>query len=124
MRKMAGDTGGQYYSVSDANSLAEVYREIETLEKSHVGTRDFVDYEEPHLFFLAPGALLLFIEISLAATVFRRSPCASRSLTPSSGRSSARHSGSPLPRSRGWCCGSGRWRRWAGAAGRCPPPTR
>ena len=74
MRKMAGDTGGQYYSVSDANSLAEVYREIETLEKSHVGTRDFVDYEEAHLFFLAAGALLLFIEISLAATVFRRSP--------------------------------------------------
>src|SRR5437660_1038635 len=74
MRKMAGDTGGQYYSVSDANSLAEVYREIETLEKSHVGTRDFVDYEEAHLFFLAAGALLLFIEISLAATVFRRRP--------------------------------------------------
>jgi Ca-activated chloride channel homolog len=74
MRKMAEDTGGQYYSVSDANSLAEVYREIETLEKSHVGTRDFVDYEETHLFFLAAGAALLFIEIALGATLFRRSP--------------------------------------------------
>jgi Ca-activated chloride channel family protein len=74
MRKMAEDTGGQYYSVSDANSLAEVYREIETLEKSHVGSREFVDYEEAHLVFLAAGALLLFIEIALAATIFRRSP--------------------------------------------------
>jgi Ca-activated chloride channel homolog len=74
MRKMATQTGGQYYSVSDANSLAEVYREVETLEKSHVGTRDFIDYQEAHLGFLAAGALLLFVEIALAATLLRRTP--------------------------------------------------
>src|SRR5712691_5277804 len=31
MRKIAEDTGGHYYSVSDENSLAEVYREIASL---------------------------------------------------------------------------------------------
>jgi Ca-activated chloride channel family protein len=74
MRKIAEDTGGHYYSVSDENSLAEVYREIEALEKSHVGARDFVDYQEAHLGFLALGMALLFVELALAATVFRRTP--------------------------------------------------
>jgi Ca-activated chloride channel family protein len=74
MRKIAEDTGGHYYSVSDENSLAEVYREIESLEKSHVGTRDFIDYQDTHLVFLALGIALLFIELALGATVFRRTP--------------------------------------------------
>jgi Ca-activated chloride channel family protein len=74
MRKIADQTGGHYYSVSDATSLADVYREIETLEKSHVGTREFTDYEEIHLGFLFAGAVLLFLEIALAATVLRRTP--------------------------------------------------
>ena len=74
MRRIAEDTGGHYYSVSDENSLAEVYREIESLEKSHVGARDFVDYQEAHLGFLALGIAFLFAELALGATVFRRTP--------------------------------------------------
>ncbi|MGH2472093.1 MAG: vWA domain-containing protein [Candidatus Limnocylindria bacterium] len=74
MRKIAEDTGGHYYSVSNENSLAEVYRDIESLEKSHVGTRDFVDYQEAHLGLLALGVAILFAELALAATVFRRTP--------------------------------------------------
>jgi len=74
MRKIAEDTGGHYYSVSDENSLAEVYREIQSLEKSHVGTRDFIDYQEAHLGFLALGIALLFAELALGATAFRRTP--------------------------------------------------
>jgi Ca-activated chloride channel family protein len=74
MRKIADDTGGHYYSVSDENSLAEVYREIESLEKSHVGTRDFTDYQEVHLGFLLLGGALLFVELALAATALRRTP--------------------------------------------------
>jgi Ca-activated chloride channel family protein len=74
MRKIAADTGGHYYSVSDENSLAEVYREIESLEKSHVGTRDFIDYQDTHLAFLALGIAILFLELALAATAFRRTP--------------------------------------------------
>jgi Ca-activated chloride channel family protein len=74
MRKIAEDTGGHYYSVSDENSLAEVYREIESLEKSHVGTREFTDYQEAHLAFLALGLAVLFVELALGATIFRRTP--------------------------------------------------
>ena len=67
-------SGGHYYSVSDENSLAEVYREIEALEKSHVGARDFIDYQEAHLGFLVIGMAILFVELALGATVFRRTP--------------------------------------------------
>ena len=74
MRKIADDTGGHYYSVSDENSLAEVYREIEALEKSQVGTREFVDHQEAHLPFLALAVAILFAELALAASVFRRTP--------------------------------------------------
>jgi Ca-activated chloride channel homolog len=74
MRKIAEDTGGHYYSVSDENSLAEVYREIASLEKSHVGTREFTDYQETYLGFLVLGAAILFVELALAATLFRRTP--------------------------------------------------
>jgi len=74
MRKISNQTGAHYYRVSDENSLAEVYREIEALEKSHVGTREYTDYQEAHLGFLALGAALLFLEIALAATCFRRAP--------------------------------------------------
>ncbi|OLD75045.1 MAG: hypothetical protein AUI33_05810 [Ignavibacteria bacterium 13_1_40CM_2_61_4] len=74
MRRMAEQTGGHYYRASDENSLADVYREIELLEKSHVGTREYADYQEAHLGFLALGAALLFLEIALAATLFRRAP--------------------------------------------------
>jgi len=74
MRKIAEGTGGHYYSVSDENSLAQVYREIESLEKSHVGTRDFIDYQEAHLAFLAFGIAILFVELALGATAFRRTP--------------------------------------------------
>ena len=74
MRKIAEQTGGHYYSVSDENSLAQVYREIESLEKSHVGTRDFIDYQEAHLGVLALGIAILFVELALGATVFRRTP--------------------------------------------------
>jgi Ca-activated chloride channel family protein len=74
MRKIAELTGGKYYSVSDENSLAEVYREIEALEKSQVGTRDFINYQDTYLAFLVLGIALLFLELALGATVFRRTP--------------------------------------------------
>jgi Ca-activated chloride channel family protein len=74
MRKIAEDTGGHYYRVSDENSLAEVYREIESLEKSHVGTREFIDYQDAYLGVLALGIAILFAELALAATAFRRTP--------------------------------------------------
>jgi len=74
MRRISDMTGGHYYRVTDENSLADVYREIEQLEKSHVGTREFTSYDEAALPLLLLGGALLFLELALASTVFRRTP--------------------------------------------------
>jgi Ca-activated chloride channel family protein len=74
LKRISDMTGGHYYRVTDEVALADVYKEIEQLEKSHVGTRELTSYDEAALPFLLAGAILLFVEIALAATIFRRTP--------------------------------------------------
>ena len=52
----------------------DIYREIESLEKTRVGVRRSTEYSDTYLLFLVPGAVLLIIEMLLTATLFRRAP--------------------------------------------------
>ncbi len=74
MRRISAATGGQYYSAADEGTLRDVYLEIQQLERSRVGTRRQTGHADAYLLFLAPAALLLALEIVLAATAFRRAP--------------------------------------------------
>jgi Ca-activated chloride channel family protein len=74
MREMSALTGGQYYRANDEQTLREVYREIQTLEKARVGTRAFISTEDAALPFTAAGAALLVVELLFATTLFRRAP--------------------------------------------------
>lgn len=74
MRRMSELSGGQYYRASDEAALRNIYREIEALEKARVGTRGYVETSDATLPFIALGAVLLVLELLLAATVFRRTP--------------------------------------------------
>ncbi len=74
MRQMANNTGGRYFRASDESSLRQIYDEIEKLEKSKVGIREFTEYDEVHLPLLAAGAALFLLEVALVATLFRRVP--------------------------------------------------
>ena len=74
LKRIAEMNGGQYFRVSDERTLAEVYREVESLEKTRVGVRRSTEYSDIYLLFLVPGAVLLIIELLLAATLFRRVP--------------------------------------------------
>ncbi len=74
MRQMANVTGGRYFRASDESSLRQIYGEIERLEKSRVGIREFTEYDEVHLPLLAAGAALFLLEVVLVATLFRRVP--------------------------------------------------
>lgn len=74
MRRIAEMNGGQYYRVTDQTALAEVYREIEQLEKTRVGVRRSTEYSDVYLLFLVPGVVLLLSGLLLGATVFRRAP--------------------------------------------------
>ena len=74
MRRIAEMNGGQYYRVTDATAMAEVYREIEQLEKTRVGVRRSTEYSDVYLLFLVPGALVLIVALLAGSTIFRRTP--------------------------------------------------
>lgn len=75
LQRMAETASGRYYRVEDANTLANVYRQIESLERSRVGTRvvggGVQEIQLPFLL-LALGAVVL--EVMLGATLLRRVP--------------------------------------------------
>lgn len=74
MKRISAMNEGKYYRVSDATALGEVYREIESLEKTRVGVRRSTEYTDAYLLFLVPGAIFLIIELLLGATLLRRVP--------------------------------------------------
>ncbi|MBA2370801.1 MAG: VWA domain-containing protein [Chloroflexi bacterium] len=74
MRRIAEMNGGQYFRVTDETAMAEVYRQIEQLEKTRVGVRRSTEYSDIYVLFLVPGAVLLILEMLAGATVFRRAP--------------------------------------------------
>lgn len=74
MRSIAEMNGGQYYRVTEETALAEVYRQIERLEKTRLGIRRSTEYTDVYLLFLIPGVVLLIVEMLLGATAFRRAP--------------------------------------------------
>ena len=74
MKRIAEMNGGQYYRVTDGTAMAEVYREIERLEKTRIAIRRSTEYTDAYLLFLIPGVVLLIVEMLLGATAFRRAP--------------------------------------------------
>ena len=46
LKEVAEVTGGKFFRAVDTNSLTEIYKEIDLLEKTKVETENFVDYRE------------------------------------------------------------------------------
>ena len=46
LEKVASITGGKYFRATDTDSLANIYSEIDQLEKTKVEAQHFVDYRE------------------------------------------------------------------------------
>jgi Ca-activated chloride channel homolog len=74
MQQMATMTGGRYFRADDIETLREIYGGVEQLEKSRVGIHEFTGYKDAYLPPLVAGAVLLFLEIALGATLLRRAP--------------------------------------------------
>jgi Ca-activated chloride channel homolog len=67
-------TGGQYFRATDLESLKNIYKQIDEMEKSEVKVIDHSEYKELFHYFLVPGLLLLLLEVSLSNTLLRRIP--------------------------------------------------
>ena len=74
LRKIASETGGQYFRARDKLSLRNVYEQIDKLEKSEITITTLKKYEEKFVPFILAALLFLFLEIVLRFTVLRKFP--------------------------------------------------
>jgi len=74
LRKIANETGGKYFRAKDKEALKNVYSQIDQLEKSKVEITNFQRVEERFLPFVLAAIGLVFLEMLLRLTVFRRFP--------------------------------------------------
>jgi len=71
LKDIAKQTGGQYFRATNSQKLAQIYEEINKLEKTEIDEIKFTTYEEHFRpFVLIAGALLLF-EFLMRITLFR-----------------------------------------------------
>lgn len=74
LRKIAERTGGKYFRADSADTLRNIYREIDQLEKTLIDSRRHHRHQDVYHWFLA-GALLTFtLELLLGNTLWRRLP--------------------------------------------------
>jgi Ca-activated chloride channel family protein len=74
LKAIAEETGGQYFSARSADSLAEIYAQIDELERTEAETLLYTEYRELYRAVLLPGAVLLLLHLLLTATRFSTLP--------------------------------------------------
>jgi Ca-activated chloride channel family protein len=74
LRKIAAQTGGKYFRAADNRQLESIYQDIDRLEKTKMEVSEFRRHGELFYPAAATACGLLFLELTLAATLFRRFP--------------------------------------------------
>lgn len=74
LRELAEITDGQYFNAQDTDSLADVYAEIDRLEKTEIEGSMYTDYREYYPLPLFSGLLCVLLELLLSTTRFRGLP--------------------------------------------------
>ena len=71
LQEIADATGGKYFRATDNKKLAEIYEEINKLEKTEIEEFKFYNYEEKYRPLVLLAGLLLLLEVLLRFTLFR-----------------------------------------------------
>lgn len=74
LNAMAKETNGQYFRASDEKSFANIFDEINKLEKTEVEKQEFLQREELYFNFVKTSLLFLIIGIFLEFLIFIRIP--------------------------------------------------
>ncbi len=74
LRRIAEQTGGRYFRATDNTKLAEIYAEIDRLEKTRVEVENFVKYSEVYHGWLLLAIVLLVVEILSRYLFLRQIP--------------------------------------------------
>ena len=74
LRKIAEITGGQYFRATDNRTLRNIYNKIDKLEKTKIEVTSYRNAAELFYGWVDAGLILLFLEILLSRTIFRKIP--------------------------------------------------
>lgn len=74
LKTIADTTSGRYFRATDTDSLREIYREIDRLEKTKIQESGYRDYKELFGYFLGAGLLLLLAAVVFENTLFLKLP--------------------------------------------------
>ncbi len=74
MRNMAESTGGKYFRATDNKSLAAIYSEIDSMEKTIMEVRHYTQRSDEYMPFALAALILLLCEIVLRNTLLRTIP--------------------------------------------------
>lgn len=74
LQQIASTTGGRYFRATSNTVLAEIFQEIDALEKTAIDVRNFTHTEDNFLPWALLAALLLALELILRSTVLRSVP--------------------------------------------------
>jgi Ca-activated chloride channel family protein len=67
-------TGGQYFRATNNDKLRQIYKEIDTLEKSKISVKEFSRKEEEYLPYAIAAFILLLFDFILRKTILRSIP--------------------------------------------------
>lgn len=71
LKEIAEVTGGKYFRATNNKKLAEIYNEINKLEKTEIEEKKYYNYEEKYRPIVLLAGLLLLVELLLRNTIFR-----------------------------------------------------
>jgi Ca-activated chloride channel homolog len=74
LSKIAAITNAKYFRATDTNSLHDIFRQINDMEKTEIKTLKYTNYTELFMYFLWPAFLLLLANIFLSNTWLRTIP--------------------------------------------------
>ncbi|MBD3271113.1 MAG: VWA domain-containing protein [Elusimicrobia bacterium] len=74
LREIAGLTDGLYFRATNSEMLKTIYKKIDELEKTEIKIKEYVDYSEWYIYFLAAGMLCLIGVLIAEKTYFKTIP--------------------------------------------------
>ena len=74
LKQIASATGGKYYRATNNKTLAEIYEDIDKLEKTRIDVSEFSRHAEEFLPFAIAAAVLFLLEILLRLTIYKKIP--------------------------------------------------
>ena len=74
LQKIADTTEGKYFRATNKTKLADIYQEIDKLEKSKIDVKEYSKKQEEYLKYALAGGIFLILGLFLKTTIFRNIP--------------------------------------------------